>query len=103
MEKHAFVEKAKFHQCMFSAEVTKPTKIAHFGMDLTKLKAVRCQHQLSSCAALLRTPWLGPTSPGPTGSVRCNLKSFPDGKPLRGGSLGRSWKMLARPTKSSKR
>ena len=43
--KHGLVEKASFDQCMFDAEVTKPTKIAHFGMDLSKLKDVRCRHQ----------------------------------------------------------
>ena len=43
MERHALVDKAKFDQC--DAEVTKPTKIAHFGMDLSVLKGVRCGHE----------------------------------------------------------
>ena len=44
VERHALVDKAKFDQCMFDAEVTKPTKIASFGMDLSVLKGVRCGH-----------------------------------------------------------
>ena len=45
VDKHALVDKAKFDQCMFDAKVTKPTRIAHFGMDLSKLKGVRCRHE----------------------------------------------------------
>jgi hypothetical protein len=45
VEKHALVEKAAFDQCMFGEEVPKPTKIAHFGLDLSQLKGIRCTHQ----------------------------------------------------------
>ena len=45
IEKHALVLKAAFDQCMFDAEVTKPTKLAHFDMDLTELRGIRCTHQ----------------------------------------------------------
>eukprot|EP00435_Cladocopium_sp_Y103_P055235 s871_g18.t1 len=45
IEKHALVDKASFDQCRFDAEVTKPTKLAHFGMDLTEINGVRCNHE----------------------------------------------------------
>eukprot|EP00435_Cladocopium_sp_Y103_P030761 s851_g7.t1 len=48
IEKHALVDKVAFDQCRVGAEVTKPTKIAHFAMDLSELQGLRCDHQLQT-------------------------------------------------------
>lgn len=44
----ANVDKARFDQCTFGAEVTKPTILASYMMDLSKIHGRNCQHPVKT-------------------------------------------------------
>eukprot|EP00435_Cladocopium_sp_Y103_P061979 s140_g23.t1 len=58
VEKHALVDKVVFDQCMFGADTAKPTKIAHFGLDLAELSGIRCTHNNRTWTSPDSTPYL---------------------------------------------